>query len=128
MLGLWGVALLAVVYPLGAASTQQPLAIFVIPLLLTATVGSWRQTAIVGVVAFLVALVEGLAQEGLDTAGLAARMTIIGVTACAGIVGAFERERRQQVIDDSQHVDWCSTRCRTRSFPRPFRRRALWSV
>jgi hypothetical protein len=102
MLGLWGVAILAVVYPLAADSTQQPLAIFVIPLLITATLGSWRQTAIVGLVVCTVSLVEGLLQDELDGAGLAARMMIIVVTTCAGTVGAFERERRQRVIEESQ--------------------------
>jgi hypothetical protein len=101
LLGLSGLAILAVLYPLWADSTQQPLAVFVIPLLVTATLGSWRQTAIVGVAVVTVSLVEGLLQDELDTAGLVARMTIIGVMTCAAIIGAFERERRQRVIDES---------------------------
>jgi serine phosphatase RsbU (regulator of sigma subunit) len=102
MLGLWGVAILAVAYPLVAESTQQPLAVFVVPILITATLGSWRQTAAVGTVAFIVSLVEGLLQDELDRAALAARMTTVGLTIGAAIVGAHERERRQHIIEESQ--------------------------
>jgi hypothetical protein len=102
MLGLWGVAILAVLYPIVADRTQQPLALFVIPILVTAALGSWTQTALVGVAAFTVSLVEGLLQSELDGAALFARMTIISVTVGVAMLVAFERDRRQHVIDESQ--------------------------
>jgi len=101
MLGLWSVAILAVVYPIVADWTLQPLAVFVIPILITSALGSWRQTATVGGLSFTVALVEGLLQDALDAAALGARLVTIGVTVGAAMLVTFERERRQRVIDES---------------------------
>ena len=101
MLGVWGVAILAFVYPIVANHTQQPLALFVIPILMTAALGTWTQTAIVGGLAFVASLIEGLAQSQLENAALAARMVIIAVTVGVAILVAFERERRQELIDES---------------------------
>jgi hypothetical protein len=101
MLGVWGVAILAVVYPIVADRTLQPLALFVIPVLITSALGTWLETATVGAVAFTVSLVEGLLQDKLDPAALVARMVTIGVTVGVAMLVAFERERRQRTIDES---------------------------
>jgi hypothetical protein len=101
MLGVWAVAILAVVYPIVADRTLQPLALFVIPVLITSALGSWRETAIVGALTFSVSLAEGLLQNKLDAAALVARMVIICVTVGVAIMVAFERERRQRTIDES---------------------------
>src|SRR5215203_4000830 len=79
VLGLAGVLVLAVAYPPLAEPTQQPLGIFVIPILLVAALGSWVDTLIVGAVALAVAFIEAALQDELDVAGLAARISIIGV-------------------------------------------------
>ena len=102
MLGVLGVVILSVVYPIVADRTLQPLALFVIPVLITAALGSWRETATVGALAFTVSLIEGLVPDKMETAALVARMVIISVTVGVGMLVAFERERRQRVIDESQ--------------------------
>jgi hypothetical protein len=100
-LGLWCVAILAVAYPLIADRTQAPLAVFVIPILITSALGSWDQAALVGAAASGIALLEGLLDGDLDGAALAARMAIIVITAGIGILVAAERGRRQRSFDDS---------------------------
>lgn len=102
LLGVVGVVILAVLYPLIAERTQQPLTLFVIPILITAALGSWMETAIVGAVAFAVSLIEGLLDDELEPAALVARMVIVGVTVGVAMLVAFERQRRQQVLDESQ--------------------------
>ena len=100
-LGLWCVALLAVAYPLIADRTQAPLAVFAIPILITAALGSWVHAAIVGAAAFGVAFIEGALDDDIDGPALTARMVIIGVTAGIGILVAVERGSRQRSFDES---------------------------
>jgi serine phosphatase RsbU (regulator of sigma subunit) len=102
LLGVLGVLTVAVLYPLIAERAQQPLTLFVIPILITAALGSWTQTAAVGALAVAVSLVEGLLDDQLEAAALAARMLIVGVTVGVAMLVAFERQRRQQVLDESQ--------------------------
>lgn len=97
-LALAGVVGLGVGYPLVAERTQYPLAVFVLPVLVTAALGSWRQTLIVGGVASLVALAAGV-RGPLDGVGLAARMAIVVCCWALGVVVAAERGRRDRVIE-----------------------------
>jgi serine phosphatase RsbU (regulator of sigma subunit) len=99
--GLIGVVALGVLYPVLAERTQQPLGVFLVPVLLTAVLGSSRDTALVGVVALAVALVEGALSGDFDTTGLVVRVSIIGLCAAVAIVVAAERERRQQVVNET---------------------------
>jgi GAF domain-containing protein/PAS domain-containing protein len=91
---------LAVVYPLVDERTQYPLAVFVLPVLLIAALGSWKETLFVGGCAVLVALLEGVSGP-LDGAGLAARMVIVGCCWPLGVVVAAERGRRDRVIEST---------------------------
>ena len=59
-LALAGIAVLGVVYPWVDERTQHPLAVFVLPVLIIAALGSWRETLLVAGVATLVALAEGI--------------------------------------------------------------------
>jgi GAF domain-containing protein/PAS domain-containing protein len=95
---LAGVAGLGVVYPFLDDRTQNPLALFVLPVLAIAALGSWRETLLVGSVANLVALAEGL-WGSLDAPSLAARMVVVVCCGALGVVVAAERGRRDRVIE-----------------------------
>ena len=97
-LALAGVAGLGVVYPLVDERTQYPLAVFVLPVLVIAALGSWRETLFVAVVANVVALAEGI-RGPVDGAGLAARMAIVVCCGALGVIVAAERGRRDRVIE-----------------------------
>jgi hypothetical protein len=101
VLGLLGVVVIGVAYPPLAEPTQQPLGIFLIPILIIAALGSWSDTAWVGAAAMATALVEGALQSQFDTTGLIARLSIMGVCWLVGLVVAFERQRRQKVVDET---------------------------
>jgi hypothetical protein len=99
--GIVAVALLAVAYPLVAERTRNPLAIFVMPVLLVAALGTARQTVVVGALATAVAAAEGALEDELDGAALAARLGIIVITWLTGIWLAGQRARRQREIDEA---------------------------
>ena len=101
-LGAAARAVTAVVYPLVADSAQQPLALFVFPILIGASLGTWRQALVVGTAAAAVALIEGVLLPQLDAAGLIIRMLIITVSAAVGVAVALQRERRQSVVDEAK--------------------------
>jgi serine phosphatase RsbU (regulator of sigma subunit) len=101
VVGLVVVGVLAVLYPLLADRTQHPLAIFVVPIVLAAALGTGRQTAMVAGAAFAIALLEGALEPDLDTSGLLARLFIVVTTAVVGIAVAVQRGRRQQAIDEA---------------------------
>ncbi len=91
-----GAVLLAVVtggYPVLADATARPLAVFVLPCLLTAVLGGWRPTLLVGATSLAAAVVLGVAGP-LDVDALAARWAIIGLGVVIGAVGAAVRERQ----------------------------------
>lgn len=100
-LGLLGVGFLAVVYPPFADVTQHPLGIFVVPILIVSVLGTWGESAVVGLVAMTVAGVIGAVGSGFDATGLVARLTVMGVCWLLAMVLTYERGRRQQVLDDS---------------------------
>jgi serine phosphatase RsbU (regulator of sigma subunit) len=97
--GIVFVASLAVVYPVVADRAQNPLAIFLVPVLLVAALGTARQTMVVGGLATAVALVEGQPDDELGGSALAARLVVIVVASLIGIWVAGERARRQHEID-----------------------------
>lgn len=81
----------AVVYPVAADAAARPLAVFVLPCLLTAVLGGWRPTVLVGFSALVVAGVLGIAGP-LDTKALVARWLVIALGLVMGAVGAAVRE------------------------------------
>ncbi len=93
-----GIAVLGAVYPWVDERTQHPLAVFVLPVLIIAALGSWRETLLVGGVAVLVALAEGI-RGPLDGSGLAARMVIVVSCGALGVVVAATRDRRDREIE-----------------------------
>jgi hypothetical protein len=101
VLGLGGVLLLGVVYPLVDGPTQQPLGIFVIPILITCALGTWVETLVVCLAALGVALVEAAVQGDFDTTGLAARLSIMAMCGLVAIVVAFERGRRELIVEET---------------------------
>ncbi len=94
------VAVMGVVYPFVDDRTQSPLAVFVLPVLVIAALGSWRETLLVASVASMVALTVGLGGP-LDAAGLWARMVIVVCCGVLSVAVAAERARRDRVIQDS---------------------------
>jgi serine phosphatase RsbU (regulator of sigma subunit) len=101
VLGWCGVAALAVVYPFLAEPTQHPLAIFVIPVLVTSALGAWIDTVSVGAGALAAAALVGVLSDDLETAGLISRLSIIAVCWGVAVAVAFERDRRRQIVEDS---------------------------
>ena len=95
------VLVFAVAYPIVASRTESPLAIFVVPILAVAVLGTVGQTAAVGAVATAVAAVEGVVVGDLDGAALAARLTIIAITWGFAVVLSVERVRRQRQLDEA---------------------------
>lgn len=95
---LVSVAGLAALYELFEERTQHPLAIFVLPILVVATLGSQRDTVVVAAVVVATASWAGLAGP-LDAGGLTARLTVLFSCAIAGVVVARERHRRDHRID-----------------------------
>ena len=91
----------ALVYPLVADATARPLAGFVLPCLVTAVLGGWRPTLLVGITSLSVAIVVGLLGP-LDIEALLARWIIIGVGVLIGAVGAAVRERQSGRFRGSQ--------------------------
>ena len=89
----------AVVYPLVADATARALAGFVLPCLVTAVLGGWRPTLLVGITSLSVAIVIGLLGP-LDIEALLARWLIIGVGVLMGAVGAAVRERQSGRLAD----------------------------
>jgi serine phosphatase RsbU (regulator of sigma subunit) len=89
----------ALVYPLVADATARPLAAFVLPCLVTAVLGGWRPTLLVGITSFSVAIVVGLLGP-LDIEALLARWIIIGVGVLIGAVGAAVRQRQSGRLAD----------------------------
>ena len=58
--GVVVLALLAVLYPVMADAAARPLAVFVLPSLLTAVLGGWRPTLLIGVASLVVAVLLGV--------------------------------------------------------------------
>ena len=80
----------AVVYPILAEATARPLAVFILPCLLTAVLGGWRPTVLVGISSLVLAVVLGILGP-LDTEALIARWLVIGIGIVMGAVGAAVR-------------------------------------
>jgi serine phosphatase RsbU (regulator of sigma subunit) len=99
VVGLIVLVAIAIVYPLVADAMARPLAAFVLPCLVTAALGRWRPTVLVGLASFPVAVVLGL-RGPLDAEALAARWFIIGVGVIIGAVGAAVRERQSGRLAD----------------------------
>lgn len=102
VLGCVSVVILLLAYAVLAESTQRPLTIFLIPILITAALGSWRDTVAVGAVATAAAVVAGSLHDNWNWAGLSARLVIMAVGWAVAVAVAFERHRRQQVIERSR--------------------------
>ena len=86
-------AVVAAVYPVVADAAARPLAVFVLPCLLTAVLGGWRPTVLVGVASLTTSVVVGVAGP-LDTDALIARWSIIAIGAVMGAIGAAVREHQ----------------------------------
>jgi serine phosphatase RsbU (regulator of sigma subunit) len=99
VVGAFVLLVVAVVYPFVADATARPLAAFVLPCLLTAVLGGWRPTLLVGITSFSVAVVIGLLGP-LDIEALLARWLIIGVGVLMGAVGAAVRQRQSGRLAD----------------------------
>jgi serine phosphatase RsbU (regulator of sigma subunit) len=90
---------LAVVYPILAEQAARPLAVFVLPCLMTAVLGGWRPTVLVGSASLVVAVVLGLLGP-LDGKALSARWLIIAVGVVVGALAAAARERQSSRLAD----------------------------
>ena len=86
-------AVAAAVYPVSADEGVRPLAVFVLPGLLTAVLGGWRPTVLIGAASLATAVVLGVLGP-LETDALIARWTIIVIAVAMGAIGAAVRERQ----------------------------------
>ena len=101
--GVVVLALLAVLYPVMADAAARPLAVFVLPSLLTAVLGGWRPTLLIGVASLVVAVLLGVLGP-LDASALIARWSVIALGVAMGAVGAAVREgqsKRLAVLDQT---------------------------
>jgi serine phosphatase RsbU (regulator of sigma subunit) len=99
VVGFVALVAVTVVYPVVADAAARPLAAFVLPCLVTAALGRWRSTLLVGVASLSVAVVMGVIGP-LDAEALAARWFIVGVGVIIGAVGAAVRERQSGRLAD----------------------------
>jgi hypothetical protein len=99
--GLATTAALAVAYAFVGDRAESPLAVFVIPLIVVAAVGTWREALLIALVCTAVALIVGLADDELSGPGFATRIVII-VT--CGAVGALVAVRRSQHIAELERT------------------------
>jgi Stage II sporulation protein E (SpoIIE) len=91
--GAIALAVVTLAYPVFADATSRPLAVFALPVLLTAALGSWRSTALVGISSLAASVVVGV-MGPLDTSALIARWGVIGAAVVMGAVGAAVREHQ----------------------------------
>jgi serine phosphatase RsbU (regulator of sigma subunit) len=89
--GTVALAGIAILYPLVADAAARPLAVFVLPGLLTAVLAGWRPTVLVGVSSLVLAVAFGVTGP-LDTEALLARWLVIVGGIVVGAVGAAARE------------------------------------
>ena len=92
--GLFTTAGLAVTYPFVGESAQRPLAVFVIPVVIVAAAGTWREALFIGLLCTAVALAEGVPDDGLSGAGLATRICTIAVCGTVGVAVSLRRTQR----------------------------------
>lgn len=88
-------------YPLFADDAARPLAVFVLPSLLTAVLGGWRPTLLVGAAALVVAIVYGVSGP-LGSEPLVVRWLVVAGGAVMGAVGAARRQRESARV---AHLD-----------------------
>jgi serine phosphatase RsbU (regulator of sigma subunit) len=93
LVGALALAILAVTYPIVAEAAARPLAVFMLPCLLTAVLAGWRSTLLVGIACLGVAIVQGVIGP-LDKEALLARWSVISAGIVVGAVGAVVRERQ----------------------------------
>ena len=72
-----------------------------LPILVVCALGSWVDTLLVGALALAIAVVEGALEDDFDATGLTTRISIMALCWLVAVVLAFERGRRQQIVDDS---------------------------
>ena len=99
--GALALVALVVAYPFLAEVSARPLGVFVLPSLLTAVLGGWRPTVIVGCASVLVAVGFGVAGP-LGPAALTARWVIVVLGAVMGAVGATVRQRQATRLSELQ--------------------------
>jgi serine phosphatase RsbU (regulator of sigma subunit) len=92
-------ALLALIYPIVADQASRPLAVFVLPSLLTAVLGGWRPTVLIGMASLALAVVLGVLGP-LDARALIARWLTIALGVAMGAIGAAARQRQSGHLAD----------------------------
>jgi hypothetical protein len=109
VLGLLGVVVTGVLYPMLAPRAGDPLAVFLLAPLGTAVVADHRVTRLVGSAAVVVAGIEGLVTD-LTGWALVARMLLIAGGVAMATWGAARRTRRElQLLDARVHETLSAT-------------------
>lgn len=104
---LWALIVLGVLtvgYPLIGEWAGHPLAVFVLPVLFVAALGTPKEAMLVGALAVLISLVEGDVVSELGARRLTARMVVIGSTAVGGVVLATIRSNSERAIRDADRT------------------------
>jgi serine phosphatase RsbU (regulator of sigma subunit) len=94
---LWFLLLLT--YPLFAETADRPLAVFVLPGLLAATLGSWETAGLVGAVSFATSAVYGFTGP-LGAEALTTRLLIVASGIVLGTASAAVRDQQRVRIAD----------------------------
>lgn len=97
VLGFVALAVLIPLYVLLADAAGRPLALFALPPLLTAVLGGWRATCVVGAVSFAAATMIGILGP-LSPFPLAARLFIILVAIVVAALAAWSRGREHAEV------------------------------
>jgi serine phosphatase RsbU (regulator of sigma subunit) len=92
-------AVVSVVYPIVADDLDRPLAFFVLPALLTAVLGGWRPTLLIGIGSLAIATFVGVVGP-LGGGALLARLVIIALGVAMGAAGAAARDRQSVQLDE----------------------------
>src|SRR5262249_42408410 len=103
LVGAAALLVLTATYPIYADVATRPLAVFIFPGLITAVLGGWRPTVLMGVASFAVATIFGIAGP-LGSVALTARLVIIAVSVVAGALAAWLRERQAERIVEHQET------------------------
>jgi serine phosphatase RsbU (regulator of sigma subunit) len=92
-------AVVAILYPIVADDLGRPLTVFVLPGLLTAVLGGWRPTLLIGLTSLGIAAIVGAAGP-LGTAAYVTRLLVIALGIAMGAVGAAVRENQRSLLGD----------------------------
>jgi hypothetical protein len=99
LIGVLAFVVVAALYPLLAHVATQPVGVFLLPPMVTAVLGGWRPTAVVGLAAMGAATIAGLFAP-FDASSLLVRLGVIAAVIVLAAVGTRIREAQFARLSD----------------------------